>query len=116
MKSSEKIIGYINENILPDYSSFVKGGQQYNEDATHIDETMQEYAGEAREILDRMTEITDAIAGISHAVEESANGVTDAAVNVDSLVQAISVVNGQMEENSTVAKTLKSESENFVNV
>ena len=29
--SSEKIIGYINENILPDYEAFVQGGQQYSE-------------------------------------------------------------------------------------
>ena len=63
-----------------------------------------------------MTEITSAIEGISHAVEESANGVTDAAVNVDSLVQSFATVNGQMEENSAVARTLKAESENFVNV
>ena len=114
VKSSEKIITYINETILPDYDSFVKGGRQYNEDALHIDGTMQQYSAEAKEILETMTEITDAIAGISHAVEESANGVTDAAVNVDSLVQSISVVNGQMEENSAVAKALKEESENFV--
>ena len=32
--SSEKIITYINETVLPDYESFVQGGQLYNEDAT----------------------------------------------------------------------------------
>ena len=40
----------------------------------------------------------------------------DAAMNVDSLVHAISAVNSQMDENSAVAKNLKEESENFVNV
>lgn len=116
VKSSEKIIDYINETILPDYESFVKSGQQYNIDATHINDTMVQYADEAKEILANMTEIAGAIDGISHAVEESANGVSDAAVNVDSLVQSITTVNSQMEENSTVARTLKAESENFVNV
>lgn len=108
--SSEKIVGYINENILPDYRAFVQGGQQYNDDATHIDNTMAEYAGEAQDILATMMEMTEAIEGISRAVEESANGVTDAATNIDSLVQSMSTVNGQMEENSTVAKNLKEES------
>ena len=101
--SSEKIVGYINENILPDYRAFVQGGQQYNDDATHIDNTMAEYASEAQDILATMMEMTEAIEGISRAVEESANGVTDAATNIDSLVQSMSTVNGQMEENSTVA-------------
>ena len=111
--SSEKIVGYINENILPDYLAFVQGGQQYNDDATHIDNTMAEYAGEAQDILATMMEMTEAIEGISRAVEESANGVTDAATNIDSLVQSMSTVNGQMEENSTVAKNLKEESAAF---
>ena len=111
--SSEKIVGYINENILPDYRAFVQGGQQYNDDATHIDNTMAEYAGEAQDILATMMEMTEAIEGISRAVEESANGVTDAAMNIDSLVQSMSTVNGQMEENSTVAKNLKEESAAF---
>ena len=95
--SSEKIVGYINENILPDYRAFVQGGQQYNDDATHIDNTMAEYASEAQDILATMMEMTEAIEGISRAVEESANGVTDAATNIDSLVQSMSTVNGQME-------------------
>lgn len=111
--SSEKIVGYINENILPDYRAFVQGGQQYNDDAPHIDNTMAEYASEAQDILATMMEMTEAIEGISRAVEESANGVTDAATNIDFLVQSMSTVNGQMEENSTVAKNLKEESAAF---
>lgn len=116
VEASEKIITYINENILPDYQLFVQNGQQYNADATHIDTTMAEYSENAQDILDNMKDITEAIEGISRAVEESANGVTDAAVNVDSLVQSMSTVNGQMEENSTVARNLKEESAAFTNV
>lgn len=116
VNASERIIAYINENILPDYQAFVEGGQQYNSDATHIDDTMAEYMQEAQNILETMTEIAEAIEGINHAVEESATGVTDAATNIDSLVQSMAVVNDQMKENSTVAKNLKKESEAFINV
>lgn len=116
VKASERIISYINENILPDYEAFVQGGRQYSEDAVHIDDSMAEYEKSAQEILSTIIEITDAIEGINKAVEESANGVTDAAVNVDSLVQSMSEVHGNMEENSSVAKNLKDESANFVNV
>ncbi|MCD7824350.1 MAG: methyl-accepting chemotaxis protein [Clostridiaceae bacterium] len=114
--SSEKLVAYINENVLSDYESFVMGGQQYNQDATYIDETMLKYSKDTKDIMNNMIEMTDAVEGIRRAIEESATGVTDAAVNVDSLVQSITDVNGQMQENSTVAKTLKAESENFVNV
>lgn len=114
--SSEKIIGFIHESVLPDYESFVESGKQYSEDAIRIDESMLEFASESKEIMDKMTEIKGAIEGISHAVEESARGVSDSAINVDSLVRSISTVKDQMEENSNVAKTLKEESSNFVNL
>lgn len=114
--SAQKILNYTNETILPDYEAFVQSGKQYSNDAVHIDDAMASCARDTQEILGRISEMTDAIEGIDRAVEESANGVTDAAVNVDSLVQAISKVHGQMQENSEVAKTLKAESENFVNV
>ena len=116
VKSSEKIISYVNDNILPDYQSFVEGGHQYDTDATHIDMTMVEYAEETREILMNMKDMADSISGINRAVEESTNGVTSAAMNIDSLVQSISTVSEQMEENTSVAKNLKQESENFVNI
>lgn len=114
--SSEKIINFINSSVLPDYASFVNSGRQYNEEASKIDESMGGCAKEAKEILDNMTEIKRAMDGISHAVEESANGVSNAAENVDTLVSSIALVNTLMEENSSVAQNLKSESENFVNV
>ncbi len=116
VKSSEKIIAYINENILSDYQSFVEGGQQYNKDATYIDTTMAEYSQEAQSILDTVTEITESIEGINRAIEESATGVTDAATNIDSLVQSLDTVNHQMKDNSAIAGNLKQQSEAFVNV
>lgn len=116
VQSSEKIVTYINESILADYKSFVASGQQYSEDATHIDHTMADYAMMAQDILANMTQMKEAIDGISRAIEESANGVSDSAVNVDSLVQAMSTVTEQMNENSRVAKALKAESESFKNV
>jgi len=114
--ASEKIIGYVNDTILPDYDSFVQGGHQYNEDASEIDAKMQEFALQVQEIKKHMNEVSESVEGINAAIEESARGVTDAAVNVDSLVQSISQVNGQMEENSAVARNLKEESANFINV
>ncbi len=116
MKASEKIIAYINENVLNDYAAFVKGGQQYNEDASHIDEVMGDYAQETKNVMEHMGQIKDAVDGISRAVEESAQGVTDAAISVDSLVHSLATVNDQMKDNNEVANNLKNESSNFTNV
>ena len=34
--SSNSIVNYINENVLPDYDNFVDSGKQYNRDAVHV--------------------------------------------------------------------------------
>lgn len=114
VQSSNKIIGYINENVLPDYESFVIGGRQYSEDAAHIDQTMNVCATNAKETLTSIAEMAQAIEGINTAMEESARGVSDAANNVDSLVVNMGNVNEKMEENSAVGKALKEEVANFV--
>ncbi len=114
--ASEKIINYINESIMPEFESFVSGGQQYNEDATAINEAMVQCDETAEAIMQKMSEMAEAISGISRAIEESADGVGSAAQNVESLVESIATVHGQMEENSAVANNLKQESENFIRV
>lgn len=111
--SSKKIIDFINESILPDYDSFVISGKQYSDDAKLIDAKMAECSQSANEASTNMNSTTDSMNGISQAVEESANGITNAATNVDSLVQSISTIHAQMDENTSIAKTLKKETENF---
>ncbi len=112
--SSRKIIEYMNTNILADYESFVQSGKHYSVDAVHINETMEQYAAEAQEILVNITEMKEAVDGINRSVEESTNGVNNVAESVDALVQSITDVNEQMQQNSQVAKTLKDESNNFI--
>ncbi len=116
VQTSNKMIGYINENVLADYESFVVGGRQYSEDAIHIDITMKDCANDAKQTLTSIAQMADAVHGISVAMEESAHGVVNAVNNVDALVGNMATVNKKMEENSAVGKALKAEAANFVRV
>ena len=57
--------------------------------------------------------MVEAIDGISKAVEESADGVSNAAVNVESLVNSMNEINSEMEENNTIAGQLKEQADRF---
>ena len=114
--SSEQMIKYVNETVLSDYNAFVDMGNQYSEDASHIDVNMKEYASDISEIEEEIKQMTDAVQGISDAVDESAKGVTQAAESIESLVQYISQVTSEMEDNKAIAETLKSEADNFEKV
>lgn len=114
--SSEKIVEYINNTILPDYSHFVQMGQNYSDDASHINNNMEECAIGISQIKEEIKDMVLAVEGINNAVEESARGVTQAAESVESLVQSIDMVNEQMGENKAVSDSLREESSNFTEV
>ena len=114
--SSEQMIKYVNETVLSDYNAFVDMGNQYSEDASHIDVNMKEYASDISEIEEEIKQMTDAVQGISDAVDESAKGVTQAAESIESLVHSIAQVTSEMEDNKAIAEKLKSEADNFEKV
>ncbi len=116
IKNSDELVNYINERILPDYDSLVDAGKQYNDDAMHVNEVVEQFNEMAANLNSLVQTITDAIGGISFAVEESANGVSTAALNTSELVKDINLISNEMESNNEVAGQLKEESSIFVNL
>ncbi len=116
IKNSDAMVSYINDNILPDYDGFVSSGKQYKEDASHVDEVVAQFNEMSVTLKNLVSEITEAINGISTAVDESANAVSMAAMNTNDLVKEVEDINVQMQSNSEVAKRLKVETDRFVNV
>ena len=114
ISSSNKIVDYVDETILPDYDDFVSSGKQYNDDSTHIKNIMDEFTGLSNDMQKTIKSMVDAINGITKAVEESADGVTSAAMSVDSLVADMNDVNKEMDTNRNVSDKLRKETECFV--
>ena len=114
ISSSNKIVDYVDETILPDYDDFVSSGKQYNDDSTHIKNIMDEFTGLSNDMQKTIISMVDAINGITKAVEESADGVTSAAMSVDSLVADMNDVNKEMDTNQNVSDKLRKETECFV--
>ena len=116
IKNSNELVNYINNNVLPDYDSLVASGKQYNDDAMHVNDVVGQFNEMASNLSSLVISITEAIDGISTAVEESANGVSTAALNTSDLVKEIDMILLEMENNSEVAGKLKDESAVFVNL
>lgn len=114
ISSSNKIVDYVDETILPDYDDFVSSGKQYNDDSTHIKNIMDEFTGLSNDMQKTIKSMVDDINGITKAVEESADGVTSAAMSVDSLVADMNDVNKEMDTNQNVSDKLRKETECFV--
>ncbi len=116
INSANKITEFIEGTILPDYDKFVTIGQQYNADATHINDTMNNFEKLSSDLAGIINSITGSIDGITKAVEESADGVASAVVSVDSMVADISDMNKEMETNEEISAKFKEETDCFVNL
>ncbi len=107
VKSSTDLVTYINESVLPDYESFVDSGKQYNADAVHVNEVVDRFNTMAGDLNDLIQNITEAISGISIAIDESANGASATAANTSELVKEMGHISEEMESNNNVAAELK---------
>ena len=114
IENSNTIVDYINDTVLPDYDGFVSSGQQYKDDATHVNEIVEQFNGMSGNLRQLVHEIVDAINGIASAIEESTNAVSTAAMNTNDLVKEIEGIHDEMEHNKEVAKQLKAQTEIFV--
>ena len=116
VKSSDSIIAYINETVLPDYDGFVSAGKQYNGDAEYVNDVVTQFREMSNNCMQLMNDISEAINGISTAVVESADGVSNAAINTNQLASEIGDITSEMTRNKEVAGNLRADVAKFTEV
>ncbi|MDE7268409.1 MAG: methyl-accepting chemotaxis protein [Lachnospiraceae bacterium] len=111
--NSKEITSYLEGTVLNDYNNFVSSGKQYRDDAEHVDSEMTMYAERSTQITDTVSRMVESINGITRAVDESANGVTNVAESIQMLVSEVDVVNSEMVQNGEIASSLREEVQRF---
>ena len=113
-KHSQDLIEYLNESIMEDFSSFVKAGVEYRDNATYIEDAMSEFTKKTERLKVNVAQIANAIDSISEAIDEGAQGVNGTADSVQDLAADIDTISNEMNENQEIAGGLKKETEIFV--
>ncbi len=111
--NANHLVEYMQDSILPEFDLFMKNSLLYQENATYIHNSMQEFTLMTEELQNAMNEITTSIAMITSAIDEGANGISGAAESTQNLVRDIEVINTQMEENAGIAALLEQGSNVF---
>ena len=111
-----ELVGYLNDNILPEFESFAKSGAEYKDNAVYIETQMDMFAKKADNLNDEMKEIARSIDSITNAVEESVNGVSGAAESTQVLLADFTAITELMNDNEQISKTLKKETEVFIKI
>ena len=85
IESSDNMVKYVNESVMPDYEGFVASGQQYSSDASYINEIVTEVSHMAVELRTLVKSITAEVAGIAETVEASTEEVSGSAEHIREL-------------------------------
>ena len=107
------MLDFMQDKVLVDYDSFVDSGEQYKEDAEHINSAMSAFAERTDNLKKIMNEIVDSIEGISKASEESAQALIASSGNTSNLVGKISNIDKEMQESVGAVNGLKDEIDVF---
>lgn len=115
-KTAEDMLKFVDEDVIRDYDGFVDVVEQYEKDADSMDEILTGFARNTDGISQTMESMNSGINNISEAVEENAKGISNVADNAARLVEAISEIQKETENNQQISGQLSGEVSRFKRV
>ena len=111
--NANNLVSYLQQTILPEFQTFVDGGVKYKENASYIENAMDEFVEKTDVLKKNMDEIAHSINTITTVVDEGAAGVNNAAISTQNLVEDIVNISNKMIENKSIAQNLKNSTNIF---
>ena len=107
------LVSYLQQTILPEFQTFVDGGVKYKENASYIENAMDEFVEKTDVLKKNMDEIAHSINTITTVVDDGAAGVNNAAISTQDLVEDMVNISNKMIENKSIAQNLKNSTNIF---
>ena len=111
--NANNLVKYMQQTILPEFERFVDSGASYKNNASYIEDAMNEFVLKTDVLKKNIDEIAGSINTITAAVDEGAEGVNSTAENTQNLVEDIVNISSKMKENKAIAKTLQESTDIF---
>lgn len=112
--NANHMIDYVNTQVISDYENFVSAGQQYNEDATYIDEIMESFQKSTITLDSNMNTVASTMTTMSQELEASTSDVSSTAEESASLATIFVDILEISGENQDVASDLKEQTKMFL--
>ncbi|MBQ7635783.1 MAG: methyl-accepting chemotaxis protein [Lachnospiraceae bacterium] len=115
-QSANDLVSYMQNSILPEFEEFVKGGEQYRENADMIESVMTSFTAKTESLKRSFDEIADSISSITNAIGEGVKGVNNAASSTQDLVNDMDKIKSRMDDNQRIAGELDKETAIFTKI
>ncbi len=100
--NSNELLGFVSKDVEKDYELMLRATEQYNEDATSVNNMTMDFSATSEELLASIQNMLKAIAEVSSAANEGAEGTSNIAE------RSSNIVNKSSEVVSQVVKSKKS--------
>lgn len=114
--NAEEVMRFIGEKVMKDYDGFVDVAEQYERDADTVNDMLASFAKTTEEMQGTIQTMNVGINDIATAVDESAKGVANVAQSTVSLVESITHIQQETENNQEISNQLSGEVNRFKNV
>ena len=114
--NANTLVEYMQEFILPDFEKFVEEGEQYRDNASYIESSMDDFTTRTEELKGMVAEIADSINSITGAINEGVKGLAGAADSTQTLVYDMDNISDRMDVNQRIAGDLQKETSIFKNL
>ena len=112
--NAQNLVAYMNEAILPEFEEFVQTGVKYEENASYIEDVMNEFANKTENLRVSISDIASSINTISTALNDGVEGVNGVAASTQVLVGDMENIVMRMDENQKISEDLTEETSVFV--
>jgi len=113
MANANELLTIIDEKIVNDYSEFKKIGEVYYTEAETMDDMLDVFTDNARNLKNASENISENIDDIGSNIEQCSTGILDAAESIETLVSLISDINNSSKENQENVDKLVEETARF---
>ena len=114
--NSQKVLEFINTDIMEDYDSFVETGNKYESTADTMYRILASFKEKADHLDFVMTDMANAVDSITNSVSESSQAIKMSADNTMEIVGEMSGISEAMDKNVEVTAKLNETTHKFIQV
>lgn len=106
---AEEMINFMNGTAMDGYERLLETSENYRGDVGSMNEMMQKFASESREIRNSMDSIKDMVEGLKTAIDESTLGIGNVSDMTAALTGSVHDIGSKANSNMDIAGQLNSE-------
>ena len=115
-ENSQKVLEFINTDVMDDYDAFVETGDKYENTADTMHEILTSFKEKADHLNYVMSDMANAVDSITNSVSESSQAIKMSADNTMEIVGEMNGISEAMDKNVEVTGKLNEATDKFIQV